>query len=71
MEETKIILPKLNLYSYELLLKSLYHYKNNSIVFSNDGEATSEICMLISHIEDNIQISSVTKKVHILKKSDE
>lgn len=70
MEETKIILPKLNLYSYELLMKSLHYYKNNSIEFSNDGDVTTDIGLLISHIEDNIQVSCVAKKVHVLKKSD-
>ena len=58
LDNTKIILPQLDFSSYQLLIKSLNYYRNGSVEFSSDGDITNDIYLLISKIEENIEVTN-------------
>lgn len=54
--DLKILLPKFDFWQYELLMNSLQYYRNSATEFSVDGDTLNDIYVLISIIQEKMQV---------------
>lgn len=52
----KVKLPELEFTSYLLLMRALQYYRNSSAEFTIDGDVIVDIYVLITKIEEKLQI---------------